>query len=220
MIFFLDIGFNFAQDKDRTNIQSRFVIDKDPMNQIDDKRQAILKTTLRLIAENGFHGTAMSKVAKEAGVSTGIIYHYFKGGKDELVLELYRFLKGKCVGFILDELDISQPLSAQMKSICEASFRYSLNHPMETLYLQQFYTSPYHNAEIQEEIGQCYAPLKDIIERAREEMIIKDFPDAVIGSLISDVATSLAQKQAVGLIELNEELVDSLIGAIWEAIRR
>ncbi len=58
------------------------------MERVDDKRAAILAATLRLISKNGFHGTAMSKVAKEAGVSAGIIYHYFDS-KDELMDELY-----------------------------------------------------------------------------------------------------------------------------------
>ena len=62
------------------------------MDHIEDKRTAILEATLKLISENGFHGTAMSKVAKEAGVSAGIIYHYFDS-KDELIDELYRHIK-------------------------------------------------------------------------------------------------------------------------------
>ncbi len=40
---------------------------------MSDKRDAILKATLNLVSENGFHGTPMSKIAKEAGVSAGII---------------------------------------------------------------------------------------------------------------------------------------------------
>ena len=62
------------------------------MERVDDKRAAILAATLRLISKNGFHGTAMSKVAKEAGVSAGIIYHYFDS-KDELMDELYKEIK-------------------------------------------------------------------------------------------------------------------------------
>ena len=62
------------------------------MEQVTDKKQAIFDATLRLISENGFHGTAMSKVAKEANVSTGIIYHYFES-KDDLIAELYRHAK-------------------------------------------------------------------------------------------------------------------------------
>jgi AcrR family transcriptional regulator len=67
------------------------------MDHIEDKRQAILDATLKLISKNGFHGTAMSKVAKEAGVSTGIIYHYFDS-KDDLMDKLY--------GCIQNELDV------------------------------------------------------------------------------------------------------------------
>jgi AcrR family transcriptional regulator len=62
------------------------------MNRVEDKRKAILEATLRLISQNGFHGTAVSKVAKEAQVSTGSIYHYF-AGKDDLINELYKEIK-------------------------------------------------------------------------------------------------------------------------------
>ena len=68
------------------------------MEQVTDKRQAILDATLRLISQNGFHGASMSQVAEEAKVSTGIIYHYFES-KDELIDELYKSInrKSACV---------------------------------------------------------------------------------------------------------------------------
>ena len=62
------------------------------MDQVEDKRASILSATLKLVSENGFHGTVMSKVAKAAGVSSGIIYHYFDS-KDGLILELYKEIK-------------------------------------------------------------------------------------------------------------------------------
>ncbi|MBN1583370.1 MAG: helix-turn-helix transcriptional regulator [Anaerolineae bacterium] len=49
------------------------------MNPVGDKRTAILEATLKLISKHAFHGTAMSRVAEEVGVSAGIIYHYFTG---------------------------------------------------------------------------------------------------------------------------------------------
>ena len=61
------------------------------MTQAEDKRTAILQATLRLISENGFHGTAMSKVAKEAGVSAGIIYHYFDSKDDRFTNQIEHF---------------------------------------------------------------------------------------------------------------------------------
>jgi hypothetical protein len=70
------------------------------------------------------------------------------------------------------------------------------------------------------EVSQYYTPLIDCIESGKQEMILKDFPNVAIASLTLDVATSLAQKQAAGLIELTDELVDGIIDAVWEAIRQ
>ena len=55
---------------------------------VSDKRAAILEATLDLISERGFHGTPISMIAAESGVSTGIIYHYF-ANKEELIYDLY-----------------------------------------------------------------------------------------------------------------------------------
>jgi AcrR family transcriptional regulator len=41
-----------------------------------DKQQEILSAALQLFVANGFHGTATSKIAKEAGVANGTLFHY------------------------------------------------------------------------------------------------------------------------------------------------
>jgi AcrR family transcriptional regulator len=48
------------------------------------KMQLILDTALELFAENGFHSTSMSQVAKKAGVSKGLAYNYFESKQDIL----------------------------------------------------------------------------------------------------------------------------------------
>ena len=52
---------------------------------IPGKRKAILKSTLELIKDNGFHGTPISLIAKNAGVASGTIYHYFPS-KDAIIM--------------------------------------------------------------------------------------------------------------------------------------
>ncbi|MCK5033837.1 MAG: helix-turn-helix transcriptional regulator, partial [Calditrichia bacterium] len=49
-----------------------------------EKREAILKATLNLLVERGFHDTPTSLIAKEAGVATGTLFHHFKN-KEELI---------------------------------------------------------------------------------------------------------------------------------------
>ena len=53
-----------------------------------DKREAILKAMLDLVAERGFHNAPMSVLAKRSGASPGVIYHYFPS-KDDLIHAVY-----------------------------------------------------------------------------------------------------------------------------------
>ena len=49
-----------------------------------DKRQKIIDAAESLIAESGFQGLSMHKLAKEAGVAAGTIYRYFSDKEDLL----------------------------------------------------------------------------------------------------------------------------------------
>jgi len=56
--------------------------------QFDDirkqKKELIMETALELFAENGFHATSMSQIAKKAGISKGLTYNYFESKKEIL----------------------------------------------------------------------------------------------------------------------------------------
>ena len=189
------------------------------MDKVEDKRRAILEAMLKLISENGFHGTAMSKVAKEAGVSAGIIYHYFES-KDELIDELYRHIKRKFGRVIVESFDQNQPLRSQVRQLLGVMIRYYIQRPRESVFVEQYTRSPYFRPEIEAEVSQYYLPVAECLQRAQQEMIVKDFPGAVLTTLTLDVATSLAQKQAVGLLTLTDELIEQVIDACWEAVRQ
>ncbi len=184
-----------------------------------DKRSAILDATLRLISKNGFHGTAMSKVAKEAGVSAGIIYHYFDS-KDELMDELYIEIKRNFGASLTDSFDSSQPLRTQIHQMLSAMIRYYIRRPLESAFMEQYNRSPYHQPEIELETAQYYLPLIEVFQRAKAEMIIKDLPEPVVLAFTLDVATSLAQRHAAGFVELTDALIEEVIEASWEAIRQ
>ena len=47
-----------------------------------DKKQKIIKAGLKVFSEKGYYNTTTVEIAKIAGVSTGIIYNYFKDKKD------------------------------------------------------------------------------------------------------------------------------------------
>jgi len=188
------------------------------MTKVDDKREAILQATLQLVTEHGFHGAAMSKVAKEAGVSAGIIYHYFKN-KDALLVELYLELKSRATVAQMAELDTTQSLHDQMRHIWSAMVRWFIRHSQETAYINQFCGSPYYTVEVEEQSAKIWRPLKEIHDRAKREHIIKDMPIAVYGALAVDVPGALVRRQASGQVELTDEVVEQVVESLWQAIR-
>jgi len=56
-----------------------------------EKKNKIIEAGLKVFGEKGYYNTNTAEIAKIAGVSTGIVYSYFKDKKDILlqVIELY-----------------------------------------------------------------------------------------------------------------------------------
>ncbi|MBN2777320.1 MAG: TetR/AcrR family transcriptional regulator [Bacteroidales bacterium] len=52
-----------------------------------DKRKQIMEAAVKLFAEKGFHAASISLIAKEAGISKGLIYNYFDS-KETLLKEI------------------------------------------------------------------------------------------------------------------------------------
>jgi len=55
----------------------------------DEKREALLRTAVRLFLEEGYHRTPLSKVAERLNITKMALYNYF-GGKEEILAELFR----------------------------------------------------------------------------------------------------------------------------------
>lgn len=54
----------------------------------DTRREELLEAALRAFAKHGFARTKVSDIAAQAGVSYGLVYHYFPGGKTRVFSEL------------------------------------------------------------------------------------------------------------------------------------
>lgn len=51
-----------------------------------DRRTAIVTSTNELFRAQGYHGTSLSQISRSSGATTGSIYHFFPGGKEELTI--------------------------------------------------------------------------------------------------------------------------------------
>jgi AcrR family transcriptional regulator len=150
-----------------------------------DKKEKIIETALRLFVDNGFHGTATSKIAQEAGVANGTLFNYFKS-KDELVMALYVSVKDDMALFIEKNTAKSDSLKEVMKSQFLSSLFWALDNQLKFRFIQQFHTSPYVGKIEQEVIKSQVLPHLTLIQMGIEKGLLKklpvDFVYALIGS--------------------------------------
>lgn len=59
---------------------------------VEERRGQIVRAAVKLFSEDGYYTTTIQQIAKQAGVSTGLIYQYFRDKDDILYLSLKQVL--------------------------------------------------------------------------------------------------------------------------------
>jgi AcrR family transcriptional regulator len=187
-----------------------------------DKQATILQAALELIAERGFHGAPMSLVAQRAGVSAGIIYHYF-ASKEELIHALYRQIEADFSRALLVGGPQSLPLAGAFKQIWLNAYRFYHSHPHEARFLEQYKHSPFHQAtEVPDELlaDGDFAFITQLFTADPADRPIKDFPFEVIYELTLGVAARVAYHYAADEHAIDDRLLEQIAAACWQAIAR
>ncbi|QPC84218.1 TetR/AcrR family transcriptional regulator [Phototrophicus methaneseepsis] len=182
-----------------------------------EKRIAILNATLELIAEHGFHGAPIAKIAKKSGVSAGIIYHYF-ADKDDLIYGLYIHIKKEHARALLSQNLVGLPFPQNLKQMWLNAYAYYVTHPKETLFLEQYENSPYPQSLSEEVIDKYFSGLMQMIKAACSQGRMVDLPLDVIYELTFRVAAGIAKKQISGILALSDEQLDEVAEACCRAV--
>ena len=70
-----------------------------------DKTELILNSALKLFADNGYHSTSISQIAKNAKISKGLIYNYFKSKEALLHDIMLRGLKDFTKALVVKDIN-------------------------------------------------------------------------------------------------------------------
>ena len=178
-----------------------------------DKRELLLLAATKLFVERGFHATPTSAITKEAGVSAGILFHYFKT-KDELISELYVSLKKEYSGFILKDIDkIKSPIN-RLRLIWSNSWKWGLDHPIKFKFIQQADNSIYSESiKNHPEILAKYELFSEFLKEYVNNNIIKDIDQEFIMSSMFGLIISM-----INYLTIHPELINdtAFIEQSWE----
>ena len=85
------------------------------------RRQQLIDATLNSVAELGLKATTINTISKRAGVSSGIISHYF-GSKNGLIEATVRYLLTSLKSSLISKIDENISQQQRLMLIVEANF--------------------------------------------------------------------------------------------------
>lgn len=91
------------------------------------RRRQLIDATIAAIEANGFSETTVSRISARAGVSTGVVHHYF-GNKNDLLEATLRDLANTLRREVVDRLTIARNPRQRVLAIIDGNLAPSLFH--------------------------------------------------------------------------------------------
>lgn len=183
-----------------------------------DKREVIIKASLKVFAENGFHSAPTSQIAKEANIGIGTLYRYFEN-KDALIEALHTDIDQRLRPSVNTGIDESAPIRESLLKILNRVFKFLIENPCDFRFLEMYYNSPYGLAKKRSEEDGCDKPLYRLFQKGVEQQIIKDLPKDLLFALCFGPMLMLVRDQFTGYFELTDEMIEMTLSACWDSIK-
>ena len=187
------------------------------MNEVTDKRSALLQAALELFAENGFDGAPTARIAKRAGVANGTLFLYFKN-KEELIHELFKEVRQKLDNITLPCLSEERPVQEKLTLTLSSALRYLLENPKEFKFVEQYHFSPFRErGNLPDGAREGF---RELLNHAREQKIIKDASLTVLEAIAFGPISFLVKEHASRGTLVDEEKIQQVVHACWDGLKR
>lgn len=183
-----------------------------------DKRNALIKATIDLVNNNGFHATPMSKIAKMAHVSPATIYLYFNH-KQDLVNKTYIEVKAEYTKYAFANYDAKMAVEAGFECIWKRIADFKLKETDHALFLSQCDNTPMIDETSRQEGIKHLQPLLDLWARGKTEGIIKPMSDYLLYAYAINPLSFLMISQRRGAFQLNEKQLEEAYQSAWNSIK-
>jgi AcrR family transcriptional regulator len=134
-----------------------------------EKAQRIVDAMRVSVAKRGAAGSTFEHVAREAGVSRGLLHYYF-GTKERLLVEVVRRDSEIRVARLDEPLEKAESVDDVLEVLID-------NEPAFFLLLYELFSAGRRNPEIQREVGQLFdrtrSHVAEILERKQSEGVLK-----------------------------------------------
>ncbi|WP_409426120.1 transcriptional regulator BetI [Pseudoalteromonas sp. RW-H-Ap-1] len=111
------------------------------------RRQQLIDATIESVAQKGLQATTINSISKNAGMSSGIISHYF-GGKQGLIEATVRYLLSNLKDDLINKVDENTTATQRLMFIVEANFALVQQRKDTTRTWLSFWAQSMHDDEL------------------------------------------------------------------------
>lgn len=115
----------------------------------ENKRQLIEQAVIKLVNSVGYSNISMSKIAKEAKMSTSMLYVYYEN-QEEMFRSIFMEKKKEMYLFLGEHIDSSMDTKKMVNQFCRNILKFGQSRMEEFLFIQQSLDSPFVNGAAQE----------------------------------------------------------------------
>jgi len=181
----------------------------------DEKEKSIKEAVIKLILQEGFHGTSISKIAKEAGVSPATVYIYFDN-KEIMLQDIYREYSEEIFNYIFKRVHQGMGGQQLIEIVVRSYYNYIQEHKEIFNFVEQFSNCPSLASGCSEIKGICN--INNLIVEMKKNNILKDYNNENLVAIIFYPVKSIAinnhrteEERAELLKEMIEIIQDALL---------
>lgn len=183
-----------------------------------NKKDAILKSVLKLVNREGFYHLNMKKIADEAGIAAGTIYLYFKG-KEDLINALYAMIVQEFNAEVIKGYDNKRSVQKNFYDMMNRAITFYLNEPDNFSFIEQYTYAPFLFKENQDENFMLLLPIYKMMKEGKKKKLVKNIPDSfllsiIYGSMNTIIKLHLAHKTDLSKPSARRRFYESAWGAI------
>lgn len=185
-----------------------------------NKDELIIATALKLFVDNGFHGTATSRIATEAGVANGTLFNYFPT-KEILIVSIYNSVIQKMDDYIIAGITSHSVSKESFRALFIATLHWNLQNSIEFRYIQQYNNSPYPKSAVSKTFSLEEHPLYVLIKNGIDLVLLKPMPIGFLFSLFTAQVNGLYYYLVSHNLNQAEssDLIDETFEMLWKMIK-
>jgi TetR/AcrR family transcriptional repressor of multidrug resistance operon len=187
-------------------------------SEIIDKKEAILKSMLDLIKDNGFHGAPISLIARNAGVASGTIYHYF-ASKDDIIMELHNKIKAEMAAAMFTKESAGQAYRQQFFDGWINLCKYFIKNPASLFFHEQFNSSPYAKIAAAKNGKGSISRFNEFFQLGMDKGYLKKMEYLLIASAVFGCITATAKYHVTGRFGFKDTDLCKVANIIWDGIK-